>query len=91
MEQMCINFYVYRLKVHVPINLHMLTDIVQSLSQTLLCLGDDFPCGQLLTRSVTGKKHNIYLTSQLVKELLHRNELHVKVCLHVCTETVFFM
>ena len=58
-------------------------------------LGDDFPCGQLLTRSVTGKKRNIYLTSQLVKELLHRNELHVKVrvytctCLHVCTASAF--
>ena len=42
-------------------------------------LADNFPCTQLLTRSVAGKKRNIYLTSALVKELLRRNELHVKV------------
>ena len=42
-------------------------------------LGDAFPSSQLLTRSVAGKKRNVYLTSRLVKELLQRNELHVKV------------
>ena len=42
-------------------------------------LGDAFPSSQLLTRSVGGKKRNIYLTSRLVKELLQRNELYVKV------------
>lgn len=61
------------------------------MSPTCLCrpyygLGDEFPRSQLLTRSVAGKKRNIYLTSSLVKELLQRNELHVKVC---CTCRVY--
>ena len=43
-------------------------------------LPDNFPSDQLLTRSVTGKKRNLYLASRLVKEILRRNELHVKVC-----------
>lgn len=42
-------------------------------------LSDTFPSNQLLTRTMTGKKRNIYLTSALVRDLLRRNELHVKV------------
>ena len=54
-------------------------------------LGEEFPSSQLLTRSVAGKKRNIYLTSALVKELLQRNEFHVKVCVSVmpCTVCIF--
>ncbi|CAI7989852.1 RNA cytosine C(5)-methyltransferase NSUN2 [Geodia barretti] len=51
---------------------------VLQLIQSYYGLGDAFPSSQLLTRSVAGKKRNVYLTSRLVKELLQRNELHVK-------------
>lgn len=39
----------------------------------------DFPVGQLLTRSETGKKRNVYLASRLVRELVIRNGSNIKV------------
>ena len=43
-------------------------------------LSDTFPWDQLLVRTYTGKKRNIYLASRLVKELTRRNESVLKVC-----------
>ncbi|XP_064398499.1 RNA cytosine-C(5)-methyltransferase NSUN2-like isoform X2 [Halichondria panicea] len=42
-------------------------------------LPESFPFDQLLTRSVGGKRRNIYLSSKLVKELTIRNEHVVKI------------
>lgn len=39
----------------------------------------DFPAGQLLTRTETGKKRNVYLTSRLVRELVIRNGTNIKI------------
>ena len=39
--------------------------------------------GQLLTRTETGKKRNVYLTSRLVRELVIRNGSGIKV--RLCT------
>ncbi|XP_065913229.1 RNA cytosine-C(5)-methyltransferase NSUN2-like isoform X2 [Dysidea avara] len=39
---------------------------------------NDFPVGQLLTRTESGKKRNVYLTSPLVRELVVRNGSSVK-------------
>lgn len=42
-------------------------------------LPEGFPLEQLLTRTRTGKKKNLYLSSKLVKELTIRNEHVLKV------------
>ena len=44
-------------------------------------LPEGFPVEQMLTRTKTGKKKNLYLTSRLVKALTLRNEHVLKVCL----------
>ena len=43
-------------------------------------LPDSFPSDQLLVRTYTGKKRNVYLASGLVKELTLRNESVLRVC-----------
>ena len=48
-------------------------------------LPDTFPSDQLLVRTYTGKKRNVYLASNLVKELTKRNESVLKVCYSACT------
>lgn len=45
-------------------------------------LPESFPSNQLLVRTYTGKKRNIYLASRLVKELTKRNEHILKVTYH---------
>ena len=48
-------------------------------------LPGSFPSDQLLVRTYTGKKRNVYLASGLVKELTLRNESVLRVC-QLCVE-----
>ena len=61
-----------------------ITSYLECPCRTYYGLPDSFPLDQLLTRTYTGKKRNIYLASKLVKELTRRNELSVKVLFTAC-------